>query len=113
MIVEERVYTMIAGGVPRYLEVWNQFGREAQIKCLGAPLGVYTCDVGDLNTLTYLWQYTSMEDRAARRASLQRDERFATFRTKVRDFVVAQRNRILIPMHEHNGTGGTAHGRSE
>src|ERR1044072_5573938 len=50
MIVEERLYTMVPGGVPRYLALWNQFGREAQIDCLGAPLGVYTCDVGDLNT---------------------------------------------------------------
>jgi hypothetical protein len=112
VIVEERVYTMVPGGVPRYLALWNQFGREAHIDCLGAPLGVYTCDVGDLNTLTYLWPYASMEQRAAQRATLQRDERFAIFRAEVRDLVVAQRNRILIPVHEHDRTGGGANGRS-
>ena len=100
MIVEERIYTMIPGGVPRYVQLWNQFGREAQIDCLGAPLGVYTCDVGDLNTLTYLWQYESLEDRKARRARLQGDERFTAFRAKVREFVVQQHNRILIPVHD-------------
>jgi hypothetical protein len=63
MIVEERIYTMVPGGVPRYVQLWNQIGREAQIDCLGSPLGVYTCEVGDLNTLTYLWQYASFEDR--------------------------------------------------
>ena len=99
MIVEERVYTMIPGGVSRYVGLWNQFGRDAQVECLGAPLGVYTCDVGDLNTLTYLWQYESIEDRTARRARLQDDERFAAFRAKVRELVVRQRNRILIPVH--------------
>jgi hypothetical protein len=98
MIVEERVYTMIPGGTPRYIMLWNQFGREAQIDCLGAPLGVYTCEVGDLNTLTYLWQYASFEDRSTRRDRLQRDERFAEFRGKVRELVVRQRNRILTPV---------------
>jgi hypothetical protein len=100
MIVEERIYTMIPGGVARYVQLWNQFGREAQIDCLGAPLGVYTCDVGDLNTLTYLWQYESLEDRKVRRARLQGDERFAAFRAKVRELVVQQHNRILMPVHE-------------
>ena len=46
MIVEERVYTMTPGGVHRYVELWNAHGREAQIHCLGTPLGVYTCEVG-------------------------------------------------------------------
>jgi hypothetical protein len=101
MIVEERIYTMIPGGVPRYLALWTQFGREAQIDCLGAPLGVYTCDVGDLNTLTYLWQFASFDDRSIRRDRLQRDERFADFRAKVRDLVVRQRNRILTPLQNH------------
>jgi hypothetical protein len=98
MIVEERVYTMIPGGVHRYLELWNEHGREAQIDCLGVPLGVYTCEVGDLNTLTYLWQYASFDDRSTRRGRLQRDERFAEFRAKVRELVMQQRNRILTPV---------------
>jgi hypothetical protein len=98
MIIEERVYTMIPGGVHRYVQLWNEHGREAQIQCLGAPLGVYTCEVGALNTLTYLWQYVSFEDRTSRRHRLQRDERFAEFRGKVRHLVVQQRNRILTPV---------------
>jgi hypothetical protein len=102
MIVEERIYTMVPGGAPRYVALWDEFGREAQINCLGAPLGVYTCEVGDLNTLTYLWQYESVEDRSARRTRLQHDERFAAFRTRVRDLVVQQRNRLLIPVQHTN-----------
>jgi len=98
MIVEERVYTMTPGGVHRYVELWNAHGREAHIQCLGTPLGVYTCEVGALNTLTYLWQYVSLEDRTSRRYRLQRDERFAEFRSKVRGLVVQQRNRILTPV---------------
>jgi hypothetical protein len=42
VIVEERIYTMVPGGVPRYLAAWNQHGRQAQIDVLGSPLGVFT-----------------------------------------------------------------------
>jgi hypothetical protein len=98
MIVEERVYTTIPGGVPRYLAAWHQYGREAQVELLGAPLGVFTCDVGDLNTLTYLWQYATVADRAERRARLMDDSRFAAFRGEVRGLLVSQRSRILLPV---------------
>lgn len=98
MIVEERVYTTVPGGVPRYLSVWNQYGREAQVELLGTPLGVFICDVGDLNTLTYLWQYTTIVDRADRRARLLNDPRFTAFRHEVRGLLLQQRNRILIPV---------------
>jgi hypothetical protein len=111
MIVEERIYTMVPGGVSRYVELWNQFGRDAQIECLGDPLGVYSCDVGQLNTLTYLWQYASIEDRTTRRAQLQREERFTAFRAKVRDLVVQQRNRILVPTLGHDAMRGGTYGR--
>ncbi|MEZ0053773.1 hypothetical protein ABIA30_004806 [Mycobacterium sp. MAA66] len=98
MIVEERVYTMVPGGVSRYVKLWHEFGSEAQIDCLGEPIGMYTCDIGDINALTYLWQYDSTEDRMVRRNRLQHDERFAAFRVEVRGLVVKQRNRILIPV---------------
>jgi NIPSNAP len=105
VIVEERVYTMIPGGVARYVALWQQFGREPQVAWLREPLGVYTCDVGELNTLTYLWQYESAADRARRRAGLQRDDRFTDFRTKVRELIVRQRNRILVPVHDEKSRG--------
>jgi hypothetical protein len=98
VIVEERVYTTVPGGVPRYLEAWTQPGRDAQIEHLGAPLGVFTCDVGDLNTLTYLWQYASAADRTRRRTHLLNDPRFTTFRAEVRGLLVSQQNRILLPV---------------
>jgi hypothetical protein len=98
MIVEERVYTMVPGGVPRYLAAWHAHGRQAQVELLGPPLGVYTCDIGDINTLTYLWQYTSLADRAERRARLMDDPRFTAFRGEVRALLVRQQNRILHPV---------------
>jgi hypothetical protein len=103
MIVEERNYTMVPGGVPRYLDRWRVNGRAAQLSHLGEPLGVYTVDIGQLNTLVYLWRFSDLSDRAERRAALASDPEFAAFRREVRDLLVSQSNRILIITPESQG----------
>lgn len=97
MIVEERDYRLRPGGIPEYLSIWHQCGREPQIHHLGDPLGVYQVETGSLNTLVYLWGFTSWDDRARRRAALTSDPLFAEFRGRVRGLVLSQRNRILTP----------------
>ena len=96
MIVEERNYGLVPGGVPRYLEAWRAYGRAAQVRHLGEPLGVYTVEVGRLNTLVYLWQFADVADRGRRRAALAADPDFAHFRRQVRELLVSQENRILV-----------------
>jgi hypothetical protein len=96
VIVEERNYGLVPGGVPRYLEVWHQRGRGPQVRHLGEPLGVYSVEVGQLNTLVYLWCFADLAERSRRRAALAADPDFTTFRREVRDLMVSQENRILI-----------------
>ncbi|WP_433521309.1 NIPSNAP family protein [Nocardia pseudovaccinii] len=98
MIVEERVYTLRPGATARYLEIWHERGRSAQIRHLGIPLGVYTCDVGELNTITFLWRFDSPTERVVRRDALLADTEFAAFRAAVRELMVSQRNRLLTPV---------------
>ena len=100
MIVEERNYTLVPGGVPRYLEHWRASGRAAQVACLGEPLGVHTVDIGQLNTLVYWWRFSDLSDRVLRRAALAADPEFAAFRREVRSLVISQSNRILIATPE-------------
>ena len=64
---------------------------------LGEPLGVYTVEVGELNTLVYLWQYDDPADRGRRRAALAADREFAEFRRSVRDLLTSQHTEILSP----------------
>ncbi|WIY01107.1 NIPSNAP family protein [Amycolatopsis mongoliensis] len=97
MIVEERNYQLVPGGARRYLDAWHRQGRGPQVAHLGEPLGVYTVEVGALNTLVYLWGFPDQADRAARRARLAGDPAFAAFRGEVRSLLVAQSNRILVP----------------
>ena len=97
MIVEQRDYRLVPGGAAGYLDAWRRCGREPQVRHLGEPLGVFTVDVGELNTLTYLWAYADLADRALRRQRLAADVDFAVFRKEVRGLVVHQVNRILTP----------------
>ena len=103
MIVEERNYVLVPGGTPLYLDQWHRTGREPQIRHLGEPLGVYTVEIGGLNTLVYHWRYDDFTDRANRRQGLARDPDFAVFRTQVRSFLVSQASRILLPAARTEG----------
>jgi hypothetical protein len=97
MILEQRDYRLVLGGVPRYLAAWHERGRDPQIRHLGEPAGLYTAEIGELNTLVYLWRFTDFEDRARRRAALAQDRDFTAFRGQVRELLVSQSNRILLP----------------
>jgi hypothetical protein len=97
VIVEQRRYTLVPGGAVPYLRAWNASGRAAQVRHLGEPLGVYTVEVGALNTLVYLWQYDDAVDRERRRAALAADPEFAEFRRSVRELMTAQHTEILSP----------------
>ncbi|GGS16869.1 NIPSNAP family containing protein [Streptomyces humidus] len=97
MIVEERNYLVKAGTAAKYAQLWAEHGREPQVRILGNLLGFYVTEVGELNTLVYLWGYEGPDDRARRRAELAADPDFATFRAEVRDLLVRQSNRILTP----------------
>jgi hypothetical protein len=108
VIVEEREYRLVPGSAIRYLDAWRRLGREPQTRHLGEPVGVYTVEIGDLNTLIYLWSFTDLADRTRRRAGLADDADFAVFRKEVRDLLVSQSNRILLPAPQPGSSGKTA-----
>ena len=68
MIVEMREYTLHAGKVPEYLQLYEREGLEIQREILGHLVGYYTTEVGEaVNQVVHLWAYESFEDRDARR----------------------------------------------
>ncbi|MGW2570006.1 NIPSNAP family protein [Streptomyces sp. NPDC001537] len=97
MIIEERNYLVRPGAAAKYARLWDEYGREPQVRILGNLLGFYVTEVGELNTLVYLWGYEGLDDRVKRRAELAADPDFAAFRAQVRDLLVRQSNRILTP----------------
>ncbi|HJV71686.1 NIPSNAP family protein [Ideonella sp.] len=97
MFVEQRVYSLVPGGTAEYIRLYEELGRSIQERILGEMLGYYTREVGELNQLVYFWSFTSMDERARRRAELAADADFKLFRGKIRHLVVKQENSILVP----------------
>lgn len=95
MILEERRYTLIPGGVPQYIAHYQALGRESQERHLGQMVGCFQSEVGELNQLVFLWRYENLADREARRTALLADAQFAEFRQRVRGLLVQQKNCIL------------------
>ncbi len=95
--VEMRIYTLKPGTVPGYLKVYQELGMEAQREILGHNLGYFYTEVGALNQVIHMWVYNSLEDREARRGKLMKDKRWLEMLPKLREFIVSQETKILIP----------------
>ena len=63
MIVDLRTYTLQVGAMRDFLALYAREGLEVQRRHLGAPVGYYTTEVGDLNQVVHIWQYEDAADR--------------------------------------------------
>ena len=98
MIVEMREYTLQAGKVSEYLEIYEREGLEIQREILGHLIGYYATEVGPaVNQVVHLWAYDSFEDRQARRGRLAAHPGWQSYVQKIRPMLVEQCNRIMRP----------------
>lgn len=100
MIFDHRIYTCRPGSVNLQFELYEKYGREAQIDCLGGePLFYGQTETGALNTFIHVWAYESIGERAELRAKMAADPRWADYvrQTVEHGYLVAQENRILQP----------------
>jgi len=97
MIVDQRTYTIQIGMLRDFLALYAAEGLAVQTEHLGPPLGYFTTEVGDVNQVVHLWQYTDMADRERRRAQLEADHRWLAYRRKAgaSGQVVRQYNTLL------------------
>ena len=68
MLIDLRTYTLRVGTVRDFLAQYAREGLEVQRRHLGAPLGYYTTEVGDVNEVVHSWQYA---DAAPRRPGVR------------------------------------------
>jgi hypothetical protein len=98
VIVEMREYTLHAGKVPDYLQLYEREGLSVQREILGRLVGYYVTEVGSVvNQVVHLWAYESFEERERRRARLAADPGWQSYVQKMRPMLVEQRNRLLRP----------------
>ena len=97
MIVEERIYRIRNGRMPRYLQLVRDEGLAIQQPILGFLIGYFTTEFGTLSQVTHLWGYADYQDRARRRQQLASDERWQAFLPKLSENIEQAENRILVP----------------
>lgn len=97
MYVEERIYTLHPGKVPAFLKAYEEKGLVPQRDILGAPIGWYVAEVGELNQVVHQWAYASLDDREARRKRLYEDAQFKEYLALILPLLVKMENRILKP----------------
>lgn len=95
MIVDERSYILKTGHLRPFLELYRSRGYPAQRRHLGEPFGLFSVEVGELDTWVHMWSYTDVTDRARRRAALARDRDWLTFQRDSAQHIAGRRNRLL------------------
>lgn len=97
MIVEQRTYTLIAGGVAPYMKLYEEEGFAIQGPILGNLVGWYFTEFGALNQIIHMWGYDDYAERERRRAELGANADWKTFVGKIRPLMIRQENKILTP----------------
>jgi hypothetical protein len=76
MIYELRTYDVKPGKLAEYLKLFNDLGMPARAS-QGNLVGFWSTELGPLNQVVHLWKYDSLDQRAAIRAQLMLDPRWA------------------------------------
>lgn len=97
MFIDERIYTLKNGNVKPFLKLYEELGKDVQIRILGNMVGYFYTDIGPLNQIVHMWGYDSMDDRYSRRAELQASEEWLKYAVQMRPLVSHIENKILIP----------------
>jgi len=99
VIYELRTYTLAPGNLPAYLQHSRDVGRKIRCDRYGKFEGGWTSEFGILNRYVHLWSYEDLAERTRLRQELARNEAWNTqYTPRVREFVVAQENKILLPV---------------
>jgi hypothetical protein len=98
VIVEMREYTLEAGTVPQYLELYEREGLDIQREILGHLVGYYSTEIGPaVHQVVHLWAYETYEDREDRRRRLAAHPGWQSYLKKIRPMLREQQNRLLRP----------------
>lgn len=99
MIVEMRTYTAKPGRAGDFVALYEDMALPLQTRYLGGLIGFYVSELGTLNQVVHLWRYQSLADRESRRAALETDPAWATYRAALRqlDVLIDQQSQILRP----------------
>ncbi len=101
MIYELRTYTFQQGKAAAYVDLVQNVGRPVRGDEYGKCHGYWVHEFGQLNQVSHLWSYASLDERARLREALSKNERWTRdFTTHVRPLLQRQDIRFLNPVTE-------------
>ena len=100
MIFDHRTYTCRPGTLAMQLALYEEHGLAAQKRHLGEPFFYATTETGDVNSFVHVWAYENAADRETRRAAMEADPAWQTYKRLSGEagFLVRQENKIMQPV---------------
>ena len=99
MLVDHRTYKIKPGHMQTHLKIYEEHGKEAQWRHLGAPHAYMFAESGEMNSLVHQWVYEDAADRAKRRAAMMTDPDWQNYLKKLNEsgLLMEQRTSLMIP----------------
>lgn len=99
MLYDHRTYRVKPGTLPAHLKLYEEMGREPQIRHLGEPVLYAVTESGPVNTYVHVWQYENAGDRETRRAAMMADPQWQAYLKASREagYLIQQDNQLMTP----------------
>ena len=92
-IYEMRIYQCQPGSIPAVIERYGEALKGGRLNL--SPLAAcMSSEIGQLNLWVHIWPYTDLAERDRIR---EESRKLSTWPPKIREFLVSQQNKILIP----------------
>jgi hypothetical protein len=92
-IYEMRIYQCQPGSIPAVIERYGEALKGGRLNL--SPLAAcMSSEIGQLNLWVHIWPYTDLNERDRVR---EESRKLSTWPPKIREFLVSQQNKILIP----------------
>lgn len=95
MYYELRSYRLKNGTLPEYLRLVGETGLAIQKRHLGTLIAYFHSDIGPQNEIVHIWQFESLDDRAARRERLAADKEWQAFVPSLIALIEVAENKIM------------------
>lgn len=94
-VYELRIYRLYPGKVPEWLRHFRE-GMPVREK-YSAPVGIWSTEIGPLNTVVHLWAYRDANHRAEVRKAVAADLAWKETRGKITPLMQVMESKLLIP----------------
>lgn len=79
VIIDLRTYEIHPEKMREWLALWEAKALPTQSEICGGFLGMYITDIGLVNEVIHMWQYTDTGERERRRAQMAEDPRWKEY----------------------------------